>query len=59
MSDLPQSIHIYEQGPREGFQFAKGLISRHTRVRRVTSAPKISCSCARKWAWIPGSISTA
>jgi hypothetical protein len=32
MSDLPQSIHIYEQGPREGFQFAKGLISRRTRV---------------------------
>ena len=26
MSDLPKSIHIYEQGPREGFQFEKGPI---------------------------------
>jgi hydroxymethylglutaryl-CoA lyase len=26
MSDLPESVHIVEEGPREGFQFEKGAI---------------------------------
>lgn len=26
ISDLPRSVHICEQGPREGFQFEKGPI---------------------------------
>ena len=26
MSDLPASVHISEEGPREGFQFEKGVI---------------------------------
>jgi len=26
MSDLPQRVHIVEEGPREGFQFEKGAI---------------------------------
>ena len=26
MTDLPQRVHIVEEGPREGFQFEKGAI---------------------------------
>jgi hydroxymethylglutaryl-CoA lyase len=35
MSDLPKSIHIYEQGPREGFQFEKGLIPTARKIELV------------------------
>ena len=26
MADWPKSIHIHEEGPREGFQYEKGAI---------------------------------
>lgn len=35
MSDIPQSIHIYEQGPREGFQFEKGPIPTARKIELV------------------------
>src|SRR3954462_8455009 len=35
MSDLPKSIHIYEQGPREGFQFEKGPIPTARKIALV------------------------
>jgi len=35
MSDLPKSIHIYEQGPREGFQFEKGPIPTARKIELV------------------------
>ena len=35
MSDLPKSIHIYEQGPREGFQFEKGPIPTARKIELI------------------------
>ncbi|HEV7804008.1 MAG TPA: hydroxymethylglutaryl-CoA lyase [Burkholderiales bacterium] len=35
MSDLPKSVHIFEQGPREGFQFEKGPIPTARKIELV------------------------
>jgi hydroxymethylglutaryl-CoA lyase len=35
MSDLPRSIHIHEEGPREGFQFEKALIPTDAKVELI------------------------
>jgi isopropylmalate/homocitrate/citramalate synthase len=35
MKDLPQSIEITEEGPREGFQIEKGPISTHDKIALV------------------------
>ena len=35
MSDLPASIHIGEEGPREGFQFEKGAISTERKIALI------------------------
>ena len=35
MSDLPKALHIYEQGPREGFQFEKGIIPTDRKIELV------------------------
>jgi hydroxymethylglutaryl-CoA lyase len=35
MSDLPKSIHIHEEGPREGFQFEKGVIPTAAKVELI------------------------
>ena len=35
MSDLPSSIRIYEEGPREGFQFEKGPIATAEKIRLI------------------------
>jgi hypothetical protein len=35
MSDLPKSVHIYEQGPREGFQIEKGPIPTARKIELV------------------------
>ncbi|HEX2889090.1 hydroxymethylglutaryl-CoA lyase [Vineibacter terrae] len=35
MSDLPASIHIHEEGPREGFQIEPGPISSADKVRLI------------------------
>ena len=35
MSNLPKSVHIYEQGPREGFQFEKGAIPTARKIELV------------------------
>ncbi|MGA8611996.1 MAG: hydroxymethylglutaryl-CoA lyase [Xanthobacteraceae bacterium] len=35
MSDLPASIHISEEGPREGFQFEKGAIRTERKVALI------------------------
>lgn len=35
MSDLPKSVHIYEEGPREGFQIEKGPLSVEDKVRLI------------------------
>lgn len=35
MADWPKSIHIHEEGPREGFQFEKGQISTDSKVELI------------------------
>jgi hydroxymethylglutaryl-CoA lyase len=35
MADWPKSIHIHEEGPREGFQFEKGAISTDAKVELI------------------------
>jgi hydroxymethylglutaryl-CoA lyase len=35
MSDLPTSVHISEEGPREGFQFEKGPISTERKIALI------------------------
>jgi hydroxymethylglutaryl-CoA lyase len=37
MSDLPQSVRINEEGPREGFQFEKGPISTARKIELIDS----------------------
>jgi hydroxymethylglutaryl-CoA lyase len=35
MSDLPSSVHIVEEGPREGFQFEKGAIPTERKIALI------------------------
>jgi hydroxymethylglutaryl-CoA lyase len=35
MSDLPASVHISEEGPREGFQFEKGFIATARKIALI------------------------
>ena len=35
MSDLPASVHISEEGPREGFQFEKGVIATERKIALI------------------------
>ena len=35
MSDLPASVHISEEGPREGFQFEKGIIPTERKIALI------------------------
>lgn len=35
MAEIPRSIHIHEEGPREGFQYEKGPISTDAKVELV------------------------
>jgi hydroxymethylglutaryl-CoA lyase len=35
MSDLPASIHVSEEGPREGFQFEKGAIATERKIALI------------------------
>jgi hydroxymethylglutaryl-CoA lyase len=37
MSDLPTDIYIYEEGPREGFQFEQGPIATEAKIRLIDS----------------------
>ena len=48
MSDLPKSVHISEEGPREGFQFEPGPIATADKVRFIealaeTGLKEIQC----------------
>ena len=40
MPDLPKSVHINEEGPREGFQFEKGPISTARKVELIDALSK-------------------
>jgi hydroxymethylglutaryl-CoA lyase len=48
MADLPRSIHLHEEGPREGFQIEKAPIATADKVRLIealaaTGLPDIQC----------------
>src|SRR5271165_7399304 len=40
MSDLPKSVHINEEGPREGFQFEQGPIATARKIELIDSLSK-------------------
>ena len=49
MSDLPSKVHIFEAGPREGFQFEPPIYSTEQKVRLIealaeTGIPEIECA---------------
>jgi len=52
MSDLPRSITINEEGPREGFQIEKGPLHDATSNRQRT-AMVYRCRCRTHWRFVP------
>ena len=40
MSDLPASVRISEEGPREGFQFEKGVIPTERKIALIDALCK-------------------
>ena len=39
-SDFPKSVHIKEEGPREGFQFEKGHIPTERKIELIDALSK-------------------
>ena len=37
MTDLPRRVHIYEEGPREGFQIEKGPIATARKIELINA----------------------
>jgi hydroxymethylglutaryl-CoA lyase len=59
MSDLPKSVRIHEEGPREGFQIEAGPISTADKVRLIealaeTGVPQIDCLALVNPKRVPG-----
>lgn len=58
MSDIPKFVHIYEQGPREGFQIESALIKTEDKVRFIdalseTGVQKIQITSFVSPKWVP------
>jgi hydroxymethylglutaryl-CoA lyase len=53
MSDLPKSIHIYEQGPREGFQFERGLIPTLRKIELVDALGRTGLEHIQVCSFVP------
>ena len=53
MSDLPKSIHIYEQGPREGFQFEKGAIPTARKIELVDALSETGLKQIQVCSFVP------
>ena len=47
MSDLPASVHIVEEGPREGFQFEKGAIPTDRKIALIELVQDIQIDIVR------------
>ena len=47
MSDLPNRVHISEEGPREGFQFEKGAIPTARKIELVDALSRRDQSRSR------------
>lgn len=53
MSDLPKSIHIFEQGPREGFQFEKGPIPTARKIELVDALSQTGVKHIQVCSFVP------
>jgi hydroxymethylglutaryl-CoA lyase len=53
MSDLPKSVHIYEQGPREGFQFEKGMIPTERKIELVDALSETGIKHIQVCSFVP------
>lgn len=53
MSDLPKSVHIYEQGPREGFQFEKGPIPTERKIELVDALSETGLKHIQVCSFVP------
>jgi len=53
MSDLPKSVHIYEQGPREGFQFEKGVIPTARKIELVDALSRTGLKQIQVCSFVP------
>jgi len=53
MSDLPKSIRINEEGPREGFQFEKGPIATARKIELIDSLSKTGLKQIQTVSFVP------
>lgn len=53
MSDLPKSVRINEEGPREGFQFEKGPISTARKIELIDSLSKTGLKQIQTVSFVP------
>jgi len=53
MSDLPKSVHVYEQGPREGFQFEKGPIPTARKIELVDALSRTGLKQIQVCSFVP------
>jgi hydroxymethylglutaryl-CoA lyase len=53
MSDLPKSVHLYEQGPREGFQFEKGPIATARKIELVDALTETGLKQIQVCSFVP------
>jgi hydroxymethylglutaryl-CoA lyase len=53
MSEIPKSIHIYEQGPREGFQFEKGPIPTERKIELVDALSETGINHIQVCSFVP------
>ncbi len=53
MSDLPKSVRINEEGPREGFQFEKGAIPTARKIELIDSLSKTGLKQIQTVSFVP------
>ncbi|MCC6533309.1 MAG: hydroxymethylglutaryl-CoA lyase [Burkholderiales bacterium] len=53
MSDLPKSIHIHEQGPREGFQYERGPIPTARKIELVDALSETGITHIQVCSFVP------
>src|SRR5471030_420781 len=53
MSDLPKSVHINEEGPREGFQFEPGPIATARKIELIDSLSKTGLKQIQVASFVP------
>ena len=48
MSDLPKSVEIHEEGPREGFQIEPGPIATADKIRLIEALAETGLATSRR-----------